>query len=301
MMRICSIWSAAVSSTGSAHSRASPPRREGRAYRRADLGQGASRPRRALKFVLTWLERHEAGLEVVAVGHRVVLGGAAHERPTLVDERCSQSSSNSCRSCRHTSHSSWTASGWWQSISQAPAGSGVRHVVSSDMPQTAQRYALPAAVLGDEIRHSGVSRNFLRLHLSRAAALRPQGTTGDCGASRWRRQHVRHARRQKRRYLDGLQRHRRIADGDALRRARSAYPVVSAEIEAMQRSELEIFSTRSQGCSDFRDQRRHAGAESQQAPAAAAASTSRLSIVRRLCSGAGRSRCFGIHRRHRRK
>jgi acetate kinase len=38
----------------------------------------------ALKFVITWLERHEAGLKIVAVGHRVVLGGIAQESWELV-------------------------------------------------------------------------------------------------------------------------------------------------------------------------------------------------------------------------
>ena len=68
----------------------------------------------ALKFVIAWLERHEAGLKIVAVGHRVVQGGVAHERPTLVEKKCSESSKNSYRSCRCTSHSSWTPSARWQ-------------------------------------------------------------------------------------------------------------------------------------------------------------------------------------------
>ena len=41
----------------------------------------------ALKFVISWLERHEAGLKIVAVGHRVVQGGVAYDQPTLVDEK----------------------------------------------------------------------------------------------------------------------------------------------------------------------------------------------------------------------
>jgi acetate kinase len=45
----------------------------------------------ALKFVIAWVERHEAGLKIVAIGSR-----------------------SSYRSCRCTSHSSWTPSARWQ-------------------------------------------------------------------------------------------------------------------------------------------------------------------------------------------
>ena len=68
----------------------------------------------ALKFVLTWLERHEAGLEVVAVGHRVVLGGAAHERPTLVDEKVLAELEQLVPIVPSHQPFELEASGWWQ-------------------------------------------------------------------------------------------------------------------------------------------------------------------------------------------
>ena len=86
----------------------------------------------ALKFVLTWLERHEAGLEIVAVGHRVVLGGAAHERPTLVDEkvlgraRATRADRAVAPAIRAGGH---PCGG--KSVSPTPASRGLRHVVSS--------------------------------------------------------------------------------------------------------------------------------------------------------------------------
>ena len=39
----------------------------------------------ALKFVIAWLEKHESGLTIIAVGHRVVLGGPTYDKPVLVD------------------------------------------------------------------------------------------------------------------------------------------------------------------------------------------------------------------------
>ncbi len=110
----------------------------------------------ALKFVLTWLERHEAGLEVVAVGHRVVLGGAAHERPTLVDEKVLAELEQLVPIV--PSHQPFELDGIRVVAKAYPRLPQVAVFDTSfhrTMPEVAQRYALPAAVLGNEIRHWG--------------------------------------------------------------------------------------------------------------------------------------------------
>ncbi len=110
----------------------------------------------ALKFVITWLERHEAGLKIVAVGHRVVLGGIAHERPALVDEKVLGELEKLVPIV--PLHQPFEL----EAIrALAKAYPRLRQVAVFDtsfhrtMPEIAQRYALPAAVLGNEIRHWG--------------------------------------------------------------------------------------------------------------------------------------------------
>ena len=39
----------------------------------------------ALNVLLEWIERHEAGLRLIAAGHRVVHGGTLYSAPVLVD------------------------------------------------------------------------------------------------------------------------------------------------------------------------------------------------------------------------
>ena len=110
----------------------------------------------ALKFVITWLERHDAGLKVVAVGHRVVQGGVAHERPTLVDNKVLEELEKLVPIV--PSHQPFEL----ETIrALAKAYPALRQVAVFDtsfhrtMPPVAQRYALPEAVLGNEIRHWG--------------------------------------------------------------------------------------------------------------------------------------------------
>jgi acetate kinase len=127
----------------------------------------------ALKFVITWLERHEAGLKVVAVGHRVVQGGVAHERPTLVDNKVLEELDKLVPIVPlHQPFELETIR------ALAKAYPALRQVAVFDtsfhrtMPPVAQRYALPEAVLGNEIRHwgyHGISYDYISRTLPRYA------------------------------------------------------------------------------------------------------------------------------------
>jgi len=127
----------------------------------------------ALKFVITWLERHEAGLKIVAVGHRVVLGGVAHERPALVDEKVLGELEKLIPIV--PLHQPFELDAIRTLAKAYPT---LRQVAVFDtsfhrtMPAVAQRYALPAAVLGDEIRHwgyHGISYDYISRALPRYA------------------------------------------------------------------------------------------------------------------------------------
>jgi acetate kinase len=127
----------------------------------------------ALKFVITWLERHEAGLKVVAVGHRVVQGGVAHEKPAPVDNKVLEELEKLVPIV--PSHQPFEL----ETIrALAKAYPALRQVAVFDtsfhrtMPPVAQRYALPEAVLGNEIRHwgyHGISYDYISCTLPRYA------------------------------------------------------------------------------------------------------------------------------------
>jgi acetate kinase len=127
----------------------------------------------ALKFVIAWLERHEAGLKIVAVGHRVVQGGVAHEQPTLVDEKVLRELEKLIPIV--PLHQPFeldairTLAKAYPTLHQVAVFDTSFH---RTMPQIAQRYALPAAVLGDEIRHwgyHGISYDYISRALPRYA------------------------------------------------------------------------------------------------------------------------------------
>jgi acetate kinase len=127
----------------------------------------------ALKFVITWLERHEAGLKIVAVGHRVVLGGVAHERPALVDEKVLGELEKLIPIVPlHQPFELDAIRTLAKAYPRLPQVAVFDTSFHRTMPQIAQRYALPAAVLGDEIRHwgyHGISYDYISRALPRYA------------------------------------------------------------------------------------------------------------------------------------
>jgi acetate kinase len=127
----------------------------------------------ALKFVITWLQDHDAGLKVVAVGHRVVQGGVAHHQPTLVEEKVLRDLEKLIPIV--PSHQPYeldairTLAKAYPSLPQVAVFDTSFH---RTMPEIAQRYALPAAMLGEEIRHwgyHGISYDYISRALPRYA------------------------------------------------------------------------------------------------------------------------------------
>jgi acetate kinase len=128
---------------------------------------------KALGFVITWLENHERELKIVAVGHRVVQGGLAYDKPVLVDEVVLGELQK--LEVITPSHQPFELQGI---RTLAKAYPKLRQVAVFDtsfhrtMPAVAQRYALPAATLGDEIRHwgyHGISYDYISRALPRYA------------------------------------------------------------------------------------------------------------------------------------
>jgi acetate kinase len=127
----------------------------------------------ALKFVIAWLERHEAGLKIAAVGHRVVQGGVAHERPTLVDQKVLGELEKLIPIVPlHQPFELDAIRTLAKAYPRLPQVAVFDTSFHRTMPQSAQRYALPAAMLGDEIRHwgyHGISYDYISRALPRYA------------------------------------------------------------------------------------------------------------------------------------
>ena len=127
----------------------------------------------ALKFVISWLESHQTDVKIGAVGHRVLHGGLAYAGPVLVDEMVI--SELETLETVEPSHQPFEVDAI---RAVARAHPKLRQVAVFDtsfhrtMPPLAQRYALPAAFAGDEIRHwgfHGISYDYISRALPRYA------------------------------------------------------------------------------------------------------------------------------------
>jgi acetate kinase len=125
----------------------------------------------ALKFVITWLQDHGAGLKVVAVGHRVVQGGVTHHRPTLVGEKVLRELEKLIPIVpSHQPYELDAIRTLAKAYPRLPQVAVFDTSFHRTMPEIAQRYALPAAVLGEEIRHwgyHGISYDYISRALPR--------------------------------------------------------------------------------------------------------------------------------------
>jgi len=127
----------------------------------------------ALKFVIAWLQDHDAGLKVVAVGHRVVQGGVAHHQPTLVGEKVLRELEKLIPIVPlHQPYELDAIRTLAKAYPRLPQVAVFDTSFHRTMPEIAQRYALPAAVLGEEIRHwgyHGISYDYISRALPRYA------------------------------------------------------------------------------------------------------------------------------------
>jgi acetate kinase len=127
---------------------------------------------KALGFVIAWLESREKDLKIVGVGHRVVQGGP-YTKPVLADEAVLQELRK--LEAITPSHQPFELEGIRMLAKAHPR---LRQVAVFDtsfhrtMPAVAQRYSLPKAVLGDQIRHwgyHGISYDYISRVLPRHA------------------------------------------------------------------------------------------------------------------------------------
>ncbi len=130
-------------------------------------------PEGALRFVISWLETHVTDLEIAAVGHRVVHGGLAYEKPVLVDGTVIVELEK--LETIEPSHQPFEVDAIKAVAKAHPKLPQVAVFDTSfhrTMPAVAQRYALPAAIAGEIIRHwgfHGISYDYISRALPRYA------------------------------------------------------------------------------------------------------------------------------------
>jgi len=130
-------------------------------------------PRGITQFVITWLEAHLQDFKIDALGHRVVHGGSFYDKPVRVDEQVITQLER--LAIIEPSHQPFEVS-TIRAVAQAHPE--LQQVAVFDtayhrtLPAVAQRYALPAAIAGEEIRHwgfHGISYEYLARELPRHA------------------------------------------------------------------------------------------------------------------------------------
>jgi acetate kinase len=130
-------------------------------------------PEGVTEFLITWLEAHLHDFRIDALGHRVVHGGSFYDKPVLVDEQVITKLEK--LATIEPSHQPFEV-GAMRAV--AKAHPGLQQVAVFDtayhrtLPSVAQRYALPDAIVGDEIRHwgfHGISYEYLSRELPRYA------------------------------------------------------------------------------------------------------------------------------------
>lgn len=127
----------------------------------------------ALRFIVSWLEAHEANIKVVAAGHRVVLGGTRYHGPVVITPDLLDYLDG--LSAMEPSHQAYNVRG---ARAIAEAFPGLPQVASFDtsfhrtMPEVAQTYALPEELRETGVRHwgyHGISYDYISRQLPRYA------------------------------------------------------------------------------------------------------------------------------------
>ena len=132
-----------------------------------------SDPEGVTRFVITWLEAHLHDFKIDALGHRVVHGGSFYDKPVRVDELVITKLEK--LATIEPSHQPFEVSAI-RAVAQAHPE--LQQVAVFDtayhrtLPEVAQRYALPAAIAGEEIGDwgiGGISYEYLARELPRHA------------------------------------------------------------------------------------------------------------------------------------
>jgi acetate kinase len=125
----------------------------------------------AFKTLFDWLQGHEIGGNLDAIGHRLVHGGAAHIRPQLVTpDLLADLQLLLPLAPDHLPHEIKGLQAGQRHFPKVPQAVCFDTAFHRRLPKMAQRYALPASVAGEELLHygfHGLSYEYLTQELTR--------------------------------------------------------------------------------------------------------------------------------------
>lgn len=125
----------------------------------------------AFKNLFGWLQGHEIGRNLDAVGHRLVHGGTAHIRPQLVSpDLLADLKLLRPLAPDHLPHEIKGVAAVQRHFPKVPQVVCFDTAFHRRMPEVAQRYALPASLAGEEVLHygfHGLSYEYLTQELAR--------------------------------------------------------------------------------------------------------------------------------------
>jgi acetate kinase len=110
----------------------------------------------AFKTLFAWLQGHEVGMDLDAVGHRLVHGGAAHIRPQLVSpDLLADLKLLLPLAPDHLPHEIKGVEAVQRHFPAVPQVVCFDTAFHRQMPEVAQKYALPASLAGEDLLHYG--------------------------------------------------------------------------------------------------------------------------------------------------
>jgi acetate kinase len=125
----------------------------------------------AFKTLFAWLQGHEVGMDLDAVGHRLVHGGAAHIRPQLVSpDLLADLKLLLPLAPDHLPHEIKGVEAVQRHFPAVPQVVCFDTAFHRQMPEVAQKYALPASLAGEDLLHygfHGLSYEYLTQELTR--------------------------------------------------------------------------------------------------------------------------------------
>jgi acetate kinase len=127
----------------------------------------------AMRFVITWLESRSTGVELVAAGHRVVLGGARFAAPVLIEgDVLDYLDSLTAMEPSHQPYNVLGARALAEAFPELPQVACFDSSFHRTMPRVAQEYALPADVHDAGACHwgyHGISYDYISRELPKYA------------------------------------------------------------------------------------------------------------------------------------
>jgi acetate kinase len=119
-------------------------------------GDADTQHHEALEFLVDWLHSHEAGWNIVGVGHRVVHGGSVYSQPVLLTDQCTDKLRQFVPLAPlHQPHNLDGIDALHACLPGVPQVGCFDTAFHRTQPEVAQRFALPRKITDEGVRRYG--------------------------------------------------------------------------------------------------------------------------------------------------